>query len=69
MNYRRSDCLSQTLANKILEKTLESHLGCKEVKPVNPKGNEMKVAQLCPSLVTPWTIQSMEFSRPEYWSG
>ena len=19
--------------------------------------------------VTPWTIQSMEFSRPEYWSG
>ena len=19
-------------------------------------------------LVTPWTIQSMEFSRPEYWS-
>ena len=26
----------------------------------------MKVAQ---SLVTPWTIQSMEFSGPEYWSG
>ena len=21
------------------------------------------------SLVTPWTIQSMEFSRPEYWTG
>ena len=40
MNYRRSDCLSQTLANKILEKTLESHLGSKEVKPVNPKGNQ-----------------------------
>ena len=20
-------------------------------------------------LETPWTIQSMEFSRPEYWSG
>ena len=20
-------------------------------------------------LVTPWTIESMEFSRPEYWSG
>ena len=19
--------------------------------------------------VTPWTVQSMEFSRPEYWSG
>ena len=22
-----------------------------------------------PVFVTPWTIQSMEFSRPEYWSG
>ena len=24
----------------VLEKTLESHLGCKETKPVNPKGNQ-----------------------------
>ena len=24
----------------VLEKTLESHLDCKEIKPVNPKGNE-----------------------------
>ena len=29
---------------------------------------KVKVAQLCPTLLTPWTIQSMEFSRPEYWS-
>ena len=28
-----------------------------------------KVAQLCPTLCDPWTTQSMEFSRPEYWSG
>ena len=27
---------------------------------------KVKVAQ---SFTTPWTIQSMEFSRPEYWSG
>ena len=27
---------------------------------------KMKVTQSCP---TPWTIQSLEFSRPEYWSG
>ena len=28
------------------------------------------VVSLCGSLfVTPWTVQSMEFSRPEYWSG
>ena len=24
----------------VLEKTLESHLVCKEIKPVNPKGNQ-----------------------------
>ena len=29
----------------------------------------VKVAQSCPTLATSWTIQSMEFSRPEYWSG
>ena len=35
----------------------------------------VKVAQSCPTLCNPmdytvaWTIQSMEFSRPEYWSG
>ena len=31
---------------------------------------KVKVARSCPRLfATPWTIQSMEFSRPEYWSG
>ena len=33
---------------------------------------KVKVAQSCLTLcdpVTPWTIQSMESSRPEYWSG
>ena len=29
----------------------------------------MKVAQHVQLFATPWTIQSMEFSRPEYWSG
>ena len=27
------------------------------------------VARSCLTLSTPWTVQSMEFSRPEYWSG
>ena len=30
---------------------------------------KVKVTHLCRIFVTPWTIQSMEFSRPEYWSG
>ena len=29
----------------------------------------MKISQSCWLFVTPGTIQSMEFSRPEYWSG
>ena len=35
------------------------------------KGYEetVKVAQSCPTLCNPMDIQSMEFSRPEYWSG
>ena len=30
---------------------------------------KVKVAQLCLTLCDPWTIQSMEFFRPKYWSG
>ena len=31
---------------------------------------KVKVAQSCSTLcLIPWTIQSMEFSRPEHWSG
>ena len=30
---------------------------------------KVKVAQSCQLFATPWTTQSMEFSRPEYWSG
>ena len=29
---------------------------------------KMKVAQSCPALAISWTIRSMEFSRPGYWS-
>ena len=28
-----------------------------------------KVTQSCQLFVTPWTIQYVEFPRPEYWSG
>ena len=36
--------------------------------------SESEVAQLCPTLVTPWTVayqapSSMGFSRQEYWKG
>ena len=32
--------MSSHLLNVVLEKTLETSLDCKEIKPVNPKGNE-----------------------------
>ena len=45
------------------------------IRKVSPKlkwsGNGVKVkgTQSGLTLCNPWTIQSMEFSRPEYWSG
>ena len=30
---------------------------------------ERKKVKVAKSCLTPWTIQSREFSRPEYWSG
>ena len=34
-----------------------------------PKNREVGIQSLLPQFVTTWTIQSMEFTRPEYWSG
>ena len=34
-----------------------------------PVDSENEVVQSCRLLATPWTIQPMEFSRLEYWSG
>ena len=61
-SYRKQDLLH--ISSCLLDTTKEylirwSYLGCLKVK----------VTQLCPTLVTPWTIQSMEFSRPEYSNG
>ena len=40
---------------------------------ISPTGlsppSSVKGTQSCPTLCNPWTVQSMEFSRPEYWSG
>ena len=37
--HRRIDAL-ELCFRRVLEKTLESPLDCKEIKPVNPKGNQ-----------------------------
>ena len=38
-----SNCLSRYFRTVVLEKTLESPLDCKEIKPVNPKGNQWNI--------------------------
>ena len=56
---------------------LDGHLGCFHLlASVNNVAMNMKVkvkVAFCDSSVrlfaTPWAIQSMKFSRPEYWSG
>ena len=44
----------------VLEKTLESPLDCKEIKPVNPKGNQ-------PSLFIGNTDTDVEAEAPIFW--
>ena len=62
-----------------LEKTPESPLDSKEIKPVNLKGREGKGSEVkslsrVRLFATPWTVAyqaspSVGFSRQEYWSG
>ena len=37
---KKAECQELLLLNLLLEKTLESPLDCKVMKPVNPKGNQ-----------------------------
>ena len=46
----------------VLKKTLESPLGCKEIQPVHPKGNQ---SWICPNTGMPGVLQSMELQRVE----
>ena len=37
---KKAECQRMDAFELVLEKTLESALECKEIKPVNPKGNQ-----------------------------
>ena len=39
------------------------------IEPASLALEKVKVARSCLTFVAPRTIQSMEFSQPEYWSG
>ena len=58
----------------VLEQTLESPLDCKEIKPVNPKGNQSRifigrtdaVSWSCNTLAT-WCKELNRWKRPWFW--
>ena len=57
-----------------LEKTLESHLDCKEIKPVNPKGYQSWIfigrtdtEAESPGLLATWCKELTHFKRPCCW--
>ena len=59
----------------VLEKTLESLLDCKEIKPVNPKGNQPGVfirrtdAEVEVPILWPSDANSWHWKRPWCWEG
>ena len=40
LTIKKAECQRIDAFKLVLEKTLESPLDCKEIKPVNPKGNQ-----------------------------
>ena len=57
-----------TLVNTAVTSQSLCSLMCKIKTPVPPFQDFVKVSHV-KLFVTPWTIQSVEFSRPEYWIG
>ena len=57
----------------VLEKTLRNPLGCKEIKPVNPKGNQPWIfigrtdAEAETPILWPPDAESTYWERPCYW--
>ena len=57
----------------VLEKTLESPLDCKEIKPVNPKGNQSRIligrtdAEADAPILATWRKEPTHWKRPWCW--
>ena len=60
--------LNHWTVGEVPEKALLMGYRFKQSPETETRGNVwlLKVAPSCPILCDPWTIQSMEFSRPEY---
>ena len=61
------------LSNCVLEKTLESPLDSKEIKPVNPKGNQPRIfigrtdAEAETPILATWCEELTHLKRPWFW--
>ena len=57
----------------VLKNTLESPLECKEIKPVNPKGNQpwifIGMVDTEAPMLTTWCEEQTHWKRPWYWEG
>ena len=57
----------------VLEKTLESPLDCKEIEPVNPKGNQSQIviertdAEASSNTLATWCEELTHWKRPWFW--
>ena len=72
----KKSCMAKNLCfwTVVLEKTLESHLDCKESKPVHPKGNQSWIfigrtdaETEAPILWPPWYEELAHWKRPWCW--
>ena len=68
-NIQRITYRSFPNSSKRLKRRGRSQRHSMMVPTLIPQPVRVQVTQPCPALLIPQTIQSMEFSRPEYWCG
>ena len=70
---KKEDKPTKISLSEVFHTLFSTHTGCcvygKEWNWEKPAKWKWKLLSCVRLLVIPWTIQSMEFSRPEYWSG
>ena len=66
-SLKKNEILSHVLTWANLKEIMLSETGVTEQQTKN--GWNCKLLSRVQLSATPWTIESMEFSRPEYWSG
>ena len=69
VQYYIADCVSWVPRLSLLDFRTNWTQKCTLRMELTHRQGKVKSLSSVQLLVTPWTIESMEFSRPEYWSG